>query len=122
MLKNKQYLDSVNILYLLINKVFRYISEENGEKFLTIHKENSEKYNRVLSIVKSDIMSKEGKEIVYDNDFNKIQFFSNSTNLPSEKLIYFSTLTVVIRCVIKKDNIFYPQAYLENCYYKNDHL
>ena len=55
----------------------------------------------------------------YDKDFNKIKFSSNRTNLSLGKLLHFPTLTVVIRCVIKKGDIFYSQAYLEDFYYKN---
>ena len=82
-------------------------------------KKNSEKYNEVISDLKSKIMSIEGKIIVYDKNFDKIKFSSNETNLPLGKLIYFPTLTVVIRCFIKTGELFYPQAYLEDCYYKN---
>ena len=64
-------------------------------------------------------MNKEGKEIVYDKEFNKIKFSSNYTDLPLGKLINFPTLTVSIRCVIKRGELFYPQAYLEDCYCKN---
>ena len=35
--KNKSIVDNVGSLYLLINKVFGYFFEENGENFLTIH-------------------------------------------------------------------------------------
>ena len=96
--------------------MFGYLSEENGENLLAICEKSSEKYNRVLSVIKSGIMSKEGKEIVYDKEFNKIKFSSKRTNLPLEKLMYFPTLTVIIRCVIKRDELFYPQAYLADCY------
>ena len=34
-------------------------------------------------------------------------------------MFYFPTLAVVIRSVIKRGELFYPQAYLEDCYYKN---
>ena len=30
--------------------------------------------------------------------------------------MYFPTLTVIIRCVLKRGEPFYPQAYLEDCY------
>ena len=33
--------------------------------------------------------------------------------------MFFPTLTVLIRCVIEKEEIFYPQTYLGDCYYKN---
>ena len=39
--RNKQPVDSTNQLYLSINKASGYISEENGNMFLTINKEDS---------------------------------------------------------------------------------
>ena len=104
--KNKSIIGTAGPLYLLINKVFGYLSEENDENFLTIREKNSEKYDRVLSVIKSGIMGKEDKEIVYDKEFNKIKFSSNRTDLPLEKLMYFPTLTVIIRCVIKRGELF----------------
>ena len=54
-------------------------------------------------------MNKKGKKIVYDKDFDKIKFLSNYNNLSLGKLISnFPTLTVLIRCVIEKEEIFYP--------------
>ena len=50
-------------------------------------------------------------------DFNKIKFISNDS-LPLGKLIYFPTLTVVIRCVIKQGDLFYPQVYLDDAIYQ----
>ena len=70
--KNKSNSDNVGPSHLLSNKVFGYLSKENGENILTIRKKNSEKYDRVVSVIKSGIMSKEGKEIVYEKKFNKI--------------------------------------------------
>ena len=52
-------------------------------------------------------------KVDYDNDFDKIKFVSNE-NLPLGKLIYFPTLTVVIRCVIKQGDLFFPQVYLDD--------
>ena len=80
--KNKSIADNLGPLYFLINKVFGYLSEENGENFLIICEKSNEKYDRVFSVIKSGIMSKEGKEIVYDKKFNEIKFSSNRTNLP----------------------------------------
>ena len=38
--------------------------------------------------------------------------------LPLGKLIYFTTLAVVIRCVFKQNEIFYPHVYLDDCLYQ----
>ena len=40
------------------------------------------------------------EEVNFDNDFDKIKFITDD-NLPLGKLIYFPTLTIVIRCVFK---------------------
>ena len=39
-------------------------------------------------------------------------------SLRLDKLIYFPTLTVVIRCVFKQGDIFYPQVYLDDALYQ----
>ena len=44
--------------------------------------------------------------------------FISYDSLRLNKLIYFPTLTVVIRCVFKKGNLFYPQVYLDDAFYQ----
>ena len=97
---DKRDIDTVGQFYLSINKVFGYISEKYGTKYLTIHKGDSilEKYNQVFSALKNKIESKEGKEITFNDEHDKIKF-SSKPDLPLDKLIYFSTITVVFRCV-----------------------
>ena len=56
-------------------------------------------------------------KVDYDDDFDKIRFFSNN-NVPLGKLIYFPTITVTIRCVLKQGNIFHPQVYLDDALYQ----
>ena len=56
-------------------------------------------------------------KVDYDDDFDKIKFASND-NLPIGKLIYFPTIKVVIRCVIKQGDLFYHQVYLDDALYK----
>ena len=46
-----------------------------------------------------------------------MKFVTNDL-LPLEKLIYFPTLTIVIRCVFKQGNLFYPQVYLDDALYQ----
>ena len=106
---------TVGQLYLSINKVFGYISEKYDVKYLTIHKGDamSEKYNQVFSALRNKIESEEGKEITFNDEFDKIKFSSKS-DFPLDKLIYFSTITVIFRCVFKKDEIYYPQVYLDD--------
>ena len=49
---------------------------------------------------------------------NIMNKFLSDDSLPLDKLIYFPTMTVIIRCVFKQDGIFYPQVYLDNCLYQ----
>ena len=49
--------------------------------------------------------------------YDEIKFLSEYS-LPLSKLIYFPTLTVVIRYVFKQNGVFYPQVYLDDCLYQ----
>ena len=44
-------------------------------------------------------------KLIMIEDFDKIKFVSND-NLPKGRLIYFLTITVVIRCVLKQEDLF----------------
>ena len=95
------------------------IVEKNGFKFLSIHKGDAvlKKYDRVFSGIKHHIKKIDDGEVNYSAEYDKIKFLSVDL-LPLNKLIYFSTLTVVIRCVFKQNGVFYPQVYLDDCLYQ----
>ena len=111
---------SVNRLYLMINKVFCSVGEKNGVKYLKIEKNLRDpvtnKWNIVFDFIKDGIKTISNKEVKFNNDFNKIKFISDDS-LRQDKLIYFPALTVVIRCIFKKDDIFYSQVYLDDALY-----
>ena len=44
--------------------------------------------------------------------------FNSDESIPLNKLIYFPTITVIIRCVFKQNGVFYPQVYLDDCLYQ----
>ena len=96
-----------------------YISEENGDKFLIINKEDSvlEKYNAVFAGLKDLIVSKQGQNITFNDKYDKIKLLSDA-DLVLDKLFYFTELIVVIRCVFKERYIFYPQVYLDDGIYQ----
>ena len=59
--------------------------------------------------------------IIKDNSikidgFNKIRFNSD-IDLPLGKLIEFKVLTIIIKCIIKKNDNYYPEIYLDECLY-----
>ena len=112
--------NSVNPLYLIINKVFCFVGEKNGVKYLKIDKLKhfpSTIWNQVFNGIKYHIEKISDEKVNYDCDYDKIRFVSNDS-LPLGKLIYFPTLTVVIRCVFKQGDLFYPQVYLDDALYQ----
>ena len=114
-------MNSVNPLYLIVNKVFYSVGEENGIKYLKIEKNYSEpalnKWNQIFDSIKYHLNKISNEEVNFNDDFNKIKFMSDDS-LRLDKLIYFPTLTVVIRCVFKQGDHFYPQVYLDDALYQ----
>ena len=110
--------NSVNPLYLTINKVHDYVSRGKYTKLLVNDKEGAVlKYNQVFVDIKHHIEKINENGVIYDFGFDKIKF-STYDNLPSGKFIYFSTMTDVIRCVFKQVGYYYPQVYLDDCLYQ----
>ena len=86
---------------------------------MTIDKGDSvlKKYDQVFSGIKHHIKKIDDGEVNYSADYDKIKSLSDDS-LPLNKLIYFPTLTVAIRCVFKQNRVFYPQVYLDDCLYQ----
>ena len=104
---------------MIINRVYGSISEKNGVRFLTIDKGDSalKKYDQVFAGIKHHIKKIDDTEVNYNSDYDKIKFLTGDS-LPLGKLIYFTTLNVVIRYVFKQNEIFYPHVYLDDCLYQ----
>ena len=83
---------------------------------MTIDKGDSvlKKCDQVLSGIKYHIKKLDDCEVNYNSDYDKIKFLSDDS-LPLNKLIYFLTITVIIRCVFKQNGVYYPQVYLDDC-------
>ena len=106
--------NSANPLYLIINKVFCFVEEKKGVKYLSIDRsEVLNKLNQVFNGLKCNIEKITGEKVNYDSEFYKIKFITEDS-LPLGKLIYFPTLTVVIRCVFGQNGIYHPQVYLDD--------
>ena len=44
--------------------------------------------------------------------------FNTDDNIPLSKIIYFPTITVIIRSITQKDDKYYPQLFLDECLYQ----
>ena len=91
-------LNSVNPLYLIVNRVYGTVLEKNGIKFLSIDKGDAvlKKYDQVFAGIKHHIKKISDEEVNFNSDYDKIKFLTDDS-LPLGRLIYFPTITVVIR-------------------------
>ena len=111
--------NSVNPLYLKINKLKGHFEEVDGDKYLIISSENGDimqKYPEVFDVIKEIIrkINDYSYPIKYDDNYMKINFNTND-NIIINKIIYFPTITITIRSVTQKDGKYYPQLFLDEC-------
>ena len=67
--------------------------------------------------IKYHINKIDGSDVKYDKNYMKIKF-SSDDDILLNKVLYFLTITVTIRCVFEKDGICYPQVYLDDSLYQ----
>ena len=120
---NCNNINSVNPLYLMIDKMIGHFEEKNGYKYLILDDVNenkgaSKKYEEIWDGIKKEIETINGsKKIEYGKDFLKSRFKSNDY-LPLNKPIKLHLLTIIIRSVFSEDDKFYPQLFLDDALYE----
>ena len=91
---NYENIHSVNSLYLIINSSTGNFKEKNGEKYLIF--DSIEKNEEVFSGIISEIKTiNGGKELFYEKKYAKIGV-NTEDDLPLNKQLKFSTLTIII--------------------------
>ena len=116
-------INSVNLLYLMINEMIGHFEEKNENKYLVLddrheNKEVLKKYEEVWEGVKKEIETINGGEKVeYGKDFKKTRF-EPSDDLPMNKPIRLHLLAIIVRCVFSEDSKFYPQLFLDDPLYE----
>ena len=111
--------NSVNPLYLMINRTYGYVEEKNGNKYLNIDDTNNEilkKYNQVFNRIKYHIKKINVSDSEYEKDYVKIEFNTND-GIPLNKKLHFLTTTVIIRYVFDISK-YYPQVCLDERVYQ----
>ena len=114
--------NSVNPLYLMINRKDGFIEEQNGVKYLNISdagksSEILKKYNQVFDGIKYHIKKINNNDSKYNKNYMKIKFNTND-DIPLNKESYFPTITIIISCVFEKHGKYYLQVYLNECLYQ----
>ena len=108
-------INSVNPLYLIINKADGYFEEINRNKYLTLvptneNKEIINKYEELLSKIRDLIRSIIKNSDDYDEKYMKIKF-NEDDELPLNKTIEICSMTIVVRAVSHENNKYYPQLF-----------
>ena len=78
-----------------------------------------QKYQEVFNGIKEIIkkINDYGQPVKYDDNYMQIKF-NTDDNIPLNKIIYFPTIAIIIRSIIKKDDKYYPQLFLDDCLYE----
>ena len=97
-------INSVKPLYLSVKSLLGSVEKIDGssDRYLVTDKSDIEVIN--VFIENKVILDKIG-------GFDKIRF-SSDIDLPLGTLIQFKILTIITRCIIKKDGKYYPEIYL----------
>ena len=90
-------IDSINPLYLLIDKLDGFMEEK--------------------MVVNIYIVVNNGSIGEYGKNYAKIKFDSDD-DLPLNKILKFHVLTIIIRNVFEKHEKYYPQIFLDDCLYE----
>ena len=108
-------INSVKPLYLSVKSLLERVEKIDGssDRYLVIDKSNIEVIN-VFNTLREYIENK----VILDkiDGFDKTRF-SSDIDLPLGTLTQFKILTIIIRCIIKKYDKYYPEIYLEECMY-----
>ena len=103
-------MNRVKPLYLSVKSILGRVEKIDGssDRYLVIDKSNIEVMN-VFYIEDKVILDK-------IDGFDKVRFNSD-IDFPLGTLIQFKILTIIIRCIIKKGDKYYPEIYLDECMY-----
>ena len=108
-------INTVKPLYLNVKSFLGSVEKIDGssDRYLVIDKSNIEVIN-VFNMLPEYVEDK----IILDkiDGFDEIRF-SSDIDLPLGTLIQFKMLTIIIRCIVKKDDKYYPEIYLDECLY-----
>ena len=104
--------------YFVINRLIGYIEEIEGssDKYLVFS--SSLRNKNITSFLDRIWRSIENKinPIIKIKECNKFRF-NTDINLPLNTTIEFRSLVINVSCIIKKDNEYYPEIYLDECLY-----
>ena len=118
-------------MYLIIPEFYGYIEEHEGRKYLNIalmeiNNDVSSEYEKMCDGILEQVRKINDCAYISEKGYYKIKVGSvkcddddkDDIDLPLDKLIKFSALTISNRLLIEKDNKLFLESYLEECLYK----
>ena len=93
-----------------------YFTEKNSEKYLIL--DIIDKYENVVSGIKSEIETINGGEKMYYEKHYARAGVNTDDDIPLNKKLRFSSLSIIIRCVFQNGKKLCPKVYLDECFYE----
>ena len=115
-------INSVDPLYLNITNSNGYIEKKSVNKYLIFdstdkNKEVLKKYDDVFNGIRDKIKEINSNDCDYEKDYMKIKFNSDD-DLPLNKSLKFTLMTITISCVFEEHGKLYPQVFLDDTLYE----
>ena len=116
-------LNSLNSLYLVFNNLDACIEKSGDNRYLIFASTEKNKvmlknYIELWNEIKEQIeLTTADKVIKYSKDFMKIRFKTND-HLPLYQIINIPVRVIIVSSFFKKDNEYYPQVLLHDCFYE----
>ena len=107
-------------MYFFVDRLFGFIEEIKGssDRYLVVSTKNEiiiNIFNKLWTFIENKIISDDSNKKI--KQYYKLRFDSD-LYLPLDTLIEFHSLTIIVSCVIEKDNEYYPEYYVDTCLYR----
>ena len=112
--------DTITTLYFFVDRLFGFIEQIEGsnDRYLVVSTNNKiiiNIFNKLWKFIENEIISDDSNNKI--KEYYKLRFDSD-LYLPLDTLIEFHSLIINVSCVIEKDNEYYPEIYLDRCFYR----
>ena len=118
-----EYFNNFGTLHLIFNNADAYLMLFNEDKYLIFakterNKDMIENYEELRDFTREEIRLIDDVEpFKYKKDFMKIKFKSDD-KVPINEILNILVCVLIIKSVLKRDGQYYPQIYLDSCYYR----
>ena len=115
-------INTLSPLYLIINKMNRYIGKSNEKKYLMLvpsvdYKETLQMYDQLWNKTGALIRSITNNSDIHNEKFVRIKLNSDDYSA-LDKMLELYSLTIIGKSVIHKGSTYYPKDFLRECLYK----